>query len=81
MTTLSFVLVYLATGAAIAVLAPIVGVGQIKTNCNGTDDKQLQFLRAVVATFFFVGAIVVTALVWPALIALAIYHQKEDGDK
>lgn len=81
MNTLSFVLAYLATGAAIAVLAPIVGVSQIKTGCAGTDDKQLQFLRAVVATFFFVGAIVVTALVWPALIALAIYHQKEDGDK
>ena len=81
MTTLSFVLAYLATGVAISMLAPIVGVNQIKTDCAGADNQQLQFLRAVVATFFFVGAIVVTALVWPALIALAIYHQKEDSDK
>ena len=80
MTALSFVLAYLATGAAIAVLSPVVGVNQIKTDCNGTDDKQLQFLSAVVATFFFVGSIVVTAFLWPALIALAIRYGKQDND-
>lgn len=81
MTALSFILAYLATGASIAVLAPVVGVSQIKTDCNGTDDKQLQFLRAMVAIFFFVGSIVVTALLWPALIALAIRYEKQGSDQ
>lgn len=82
MTTLSFILAYLATGAAIAVLAPIVDVGQIKTTGRaGTDDQRLQFLRAVVAAFFFVGSIVVTSLLWPALGVLSIYYNKQDIEK
>lgn len=81
MTALSFILAYLATGASIAVLAPVVGVSQIKTDCAGAQDHQLQFLRAMVTIFFFVGSIVVTALLWPALIALAIRYEKQGSDQ
>lgn len=81
MTNLSFILAYLATGATIAVLAPVVDINQVTTICPGTRDNKLQFLLAMVVIFIFVGSIVVTALLWPVLIALAIRYEKQGNDQ